>query len=166
MDLANITRLPKKTKLPEKFKLSDKRGSEFTGKSRADSCPQASPHPQPAHAGHGMERFCWPAGLSAWPCSLQAPPPLLISWMGTTRSPWFHSNNWQRQCYQRSSHPKSKTLRLLGGKITLSQPKPGHHILSHSQFNFSRNQTSSHNNVSIFCPQVDNEARNSPTLAH
>jgi len=35
--------------------------------------PQASPHSQPAHTGRGMERFLWPAGLSASrlldPCS-------------------------------------------------------------------------------------------------
>ena len=45
---------------------------------------------------------------------------------GLKNSPWFLSNNWKRQCHQHSSHTKSKTQQLLGGKLTLPQPKPGH----------------------------------------
>ena len=50
------------------------------------------------------------------------------------KSPWFHGNNWKHQCYQHSSHTRSKTQQLLGRKLTLSQLKPGHylcHILHH-----------------------------------
>jgi len=66
------------------------------------------------------------AGLAAWPCSLPAPACLLISWIWETgRSPWFLGNSWKPQCYQHSSHTKSKTQQLLRGKLTLSQPKPG-----------------------------------------
>ena len=50
----------------------------------------------------------------------------LISWVWETgRSPWFLRNNWKHQCYWHSSGSKPKTQQLLGGKLTLSQPKPG-----------------------------------------
>ena len=63
-------------------------------------------------------------GLAAWLCSLPALVHLLVSWRWATGgSPWFLSNNWKHRCYQHSSHIKSKTP---GGKLTLSQPKPGH----------------------------------------
>ena len=66
-------------------------------------------------------------GLSAWLCSL--PAPAHISWIWETgKSPWFHSNNWKHQCYQHSSGTKSKTLQLLGGKLALSQLKPGQQV--------------------------------------
>ena len=66
-------------------------------------------------------------GLAAWLCSLPAPAHLLFSqtWE-TEKSPWFPRKNWKHQCYQHSSHTKSKTQQLLGGKLTLSQLKPGH----------------------------------------
>ena len=65
-------------------------------------------------------------GLAARLCSLPAPAHLLVSWTWETRkSPWFLSNNWKQQCYQHSSHTKSKTQQLLGGKLTPSQLKPG-----------------------------------------
>ena len=67
--------------------------------------------------------------LVAWLLSLPAPAPLLISWTWETgKSPWFHSNNWKYQCYQCSSHTISKPQHLHGGKLTLSQPKPGHSL--------------------------------------
>ena len=70
-------------------------------------------------------------GLAAWLCSLPAPAHLLLSWTGETgKSPWFHSNNWKYQCYQCSSRTKSNTQQLLRGKLTISQPKPGHPVSS------------------------------------
>ena len=65
-------------------------------------------------------------GLAVCLCSLPAPADLLTSWTWETgKIPWFLSNNWKHQCYQHSFHAKSKTQQLLGGKLTLSQPKPG-----------------------------------------
>ena len=50
---------------------------------------------------------------------------LLISWLWETgKSPWYHSSNWKHQGYQYSSQTKSKTQQLLGGTLTLLQPKP------------------------------------------
>jgi len=47
-----------------------------------------------------------------------APAHLLISWTQEFgKSPWFLSNNWKHQCCQESSHTKSKTQQLLGGKV-------------------------------------------------
>ena len=64
--------------------------------------------------------------LAAWLCSLSSPEHLLISWVWETRrSPWFHSYSWKHQHYQHSSHTKSKTRKLLGGKLSPSQMKPG-----------------------------------------
>ena len=55
-----------------------------------------------------------------------APAHLLISWIWETgRSLWFLSNNQKHQRYQHSSHTKPKTQQLLGGKLILSQLKPG-----------------------------------------
>ena len=65
-------------------------------------------------------------GLAVWLCSLPAPAQLVISWIWATgKSPWFHRNNWKHQCYQHSSHTKSKTQQLLEGKLSPSQLKPG-----------------------------------------
>ena len=65
-------------------------------------------------------------GLAAWLCSLPAPAHLLISWTWETgKSPWFLSNNWKHQCYQHSSCTRCKAQKVLGGKLTLPQPKPG-----------------------------------------
>jgi len=65
-------------------------------------------------------------GLAASLCSLPAPANLLISWTRETgKSPWFLCNTWKHQCYPYSSCTESKTQQLLGGKLTLPQPKPG-----------------------------------------
>jgi len=40
----------------------------------------------------------------------------VLDFLATTETPVY---------YQLSSHTKSKTQQLLGGKLTLSQPKPG-----------------------------------------
>ena len=109
-----------------KFKPPDKKGLNPWKWERKDSCPQ----PTPIHK-LSMMSMLWnistgQLGLAAWLCSRPAAAPLLVSWVRETRkSPWFHSNNWKHQCYQHSSLTKSKTLQLLGGKLTLSQPKPG-----------------------------------------
>ena len=74
-----------------------------------------------------MEYFHRPAWLSAWLCSLPAPAHLLVSWIWEIGEiPLFHNNNWKYQCDQHSSHTESKTQQLLGGTLTLSQPKLGH----------------------------------------
>ena len=67
-------------------------------------------------------------GPALWLCFLLAPAHLLVSWIWETgeKSPWLHSNNQKHQCYQRSSCTKSKSQQLLGGKLTLSQPKLGY----------------------------------------
>jgi len=68
-------------------------------------------------------------GLAAWLCFLSAPAHLLISWIFETwKGPWFLSN-WKHQCYQPSSHTTPKAQQLLGGKLSLSQPKPGQYII-------------------------------------
>ena len=87
-----------------------------------------------------MEYFHWPARLSVRLCSRSAPAHLLVSWTWETgKSPGFHSNNWEHQCYQHSC-TKCRTQQLLGGKLTLSQPKPGQSprgtpkVVSHLQY--------------------------------
>ena len=49
------------------------------------------------------------------------------------------SNNWKHQCYQQTSCTKTKTQQLLGGKLTLSQLKPGQDWTYHHWFYISVN---------------------------
>jgi len=114
----------KKTKLTEKFELPETRVFELT--------EQRIPAPwsNPIYI-LSMTSMVWNIsigrlGLAACLCPLPAPVHLLLSWTWETgKSPWFLSNNWNHQCYQHSSHTKSKPQQLLGRKLTLSKPKPG-----------------------------------------
>jgi len=88
------------------------------------------PPPQPTPVNKLSPSMVWntsigQVGLATWLCSLPAPACLLSSWTWeTSKSPWFHSNDW-KECLQHSSSTKPKTQQLLGGKLTLSQPRPG-----------------------------------------
>ena len=125
---------PKKDQTPGKIWSLRQERIQSHGKEKEKNNippPSANPHSQTEHDVYGMEYFhcCWKyysTGWAAWLCSLPAPAHLLSSWIWATgRSPWFLSSNWKHQCYLHSAHTKSKTQQLLGGKLTLSQLKPG-----------------------------------------
>ena len=88
------------------------------------------PWPTPIHK-LSMTPIVWTVsigqlGLAARLCCLPAPAHPLISWTWEAgESLWFHNHNRKHQCYQRFSRTKSKTQQLLGGRLTLSQLKPG-----------------------------------------
>jgi len=110
---------------PEKFETPDKRGSN--SQERAEPSRQLpAPQPTPTHKLSMTftvqnisisQPVCAPSQL-LHTCSLAEHEKL-------EKSPWLHSNNWKHQCYQHSSCTKSKPQQLLGGNLTLPQPKPG-----------------------------------------
>ena len=95
----------------------------------------SAPWPTPIHKP-SMTSMVWnisidQLGLAAWLCSLPAPAHLLISQtQETEETPWFLSSNWKHQYCQHSSLTKSKTQKVLGGKLTPSQPKPGWTVIN------------------------------------
>jgi len=116
----------KKDKLLEKSELLDKRGFELTEKRKDYSLLQPT-----RTYNLSMPSMVWNISIGQFGClSGCAPSQLLHScslaeYEKPEKSPCFLSNNCKHQCYRRSSRTKSKTQRLLGRKLTLSQPKPG-----------------------------------------
>ena len=117
-------------KFPQKIELPDKKGFERTDKreERVDShlpsqtpfinwawCPWCGVFPL---ASLGWLPGCAPSQL-LHTCSLD-------EYEKLEKSPCFHSNDKNLQCYQHFSPAKSKTQQLLEGKLSLSQLKPGH----------------------------------------
>ena len=107
---------------------------------KADSCPQSTPIHKLS-----MMFMVWNISIGQ-PGSLPgcAPSQLLHthSWAEyekLEKSLWFHRNNWKHQCYLHSSHTKSKIQQLLGGKLTLTQPKPGQVLSDVMGFSLCRN---------------------------
>ena len=116
---------PRKVQSPRQVRIQTP-GNE--GKKRIPALSLANPIHTPSMMSRVWNISTGQLG-SAWLCSLPAPARLLMSWIRETRkSPRFHSNNWKHQCYQHSSCTKSETQQLLGGKLTLPQPKPGQPI--------------------------------------
>jgi len=109
----------KKHELPGKFKVLDKKGFKPMETRKKKKVPATQPAPF-----HKLSRtsMVWSVSLgqlgSVPGC---APSQFLHTWSlaeygRLEKSPWFHSNDWKHQCYQRSSCTKSKTQQLLGGK--------------------------------------------------
>ena len=101
---------------------------------RGDSNSWKREEPNPASWQSSFLNWAWclrygifPLASLGWLPGSAASQLLHISWIWETeKSPWFRSNNRKHQCYQNSSGTKSRTQQLLRGKLTLSQPKPGH----------------------------------------
>jgi len=79
-------------------------------------------------------------GVAAWLCSLQLPHTSSLAEHKTLEKVLDFLATTEHQCYHHSSHTKSKQ-QLLGGKLTLSQPKAGHGSISVPASGFARSPT-------------------------
>ena len=100
---------------PKKFKFLDKKGFELT-ETREQRAP--SPPSRPPFINWARRLWCVVFPLPSWAICLAVLPP--SSWTPARslnarnwKSPWFLSSNWKHQCYQHSSHTKSKPQQLL-----------------------------------------------------
>ena len=114
-------------KFPKKFILLDKREFKLPETRRAESLLPPSQPPFINRAWHLWYGIFPLASLSV--CVAALPPssctPAHQLKIRNWKKSLIYSNNWKHQCCQHSSDTKSKTQQLLGGKLTLSQPKPG-----------------------------------------